>query len=126
MLARLPERLNEEIGYLLGLIASDGYLGGQRRIGFINTDRDLHALFAAILERQFGVRARCRLNGAATKNLRLTGTGSESVFQPCYASYADNLLLARILGRIQDRLLTLPAPFLRAWLRGYFDGDGFI
>src|SRR5207244_434135 len=48
-LCRLPDMLNAEIGYLLGLIASDGYLGKRGRVGLVNTDLTLHKLFAEMM-----------------------------------------------------------------------------
>ncbi len=125
-LTRLPEKLNEDIGYLLGLIASDGYLSKRRRIGFVNTDLVLHNLFTEIMIRNFGVCPKTILNAHENKNAQLRGTGDQSVFRPCYATYVDSFLLHKILHNIQDRLLTMPAAFLNAWLRGYFDGDGYI
>lgn len=124
-LSRLPENVNPEIGYLLGLLASDGFIG-HRRIGLVNTDRTLHERFAEILCAQFGLSASLRLNTSPTKNLRLPGTSPESVFRPCWTSYTDNRLLTRFLQAIEDALLTLPVPFLQAWIRGYFDGDGSV
>lgn len=124
-LHKMPAGLNEEIGYLMGLIASDGFIG-KRRAGFVNTELALHQRFAGILSAQFGLSTSRRLMNASRKNIALRGTSPKSKFRPCYTSYADSLLLCQLLDNIQDQLLQLPRAFIRAWLRGYFDGDGFI
>ena len=124
-LLKLPATLNVEIGYLLGLITSDGYLG-KRRIGFVNTELALHEIFTHIIKTQFGLTPSRRLMESPKKNTSLNGTNAYSQFQPCYASYVDSLLLCQILGHIQAQLLRLPHVVINAWLRGYFDGDGYI
>ncbi len=126
VLHRLPPSLNEAIGYLLGLISSDGYLGKRSGIGFVNTDPMLHRRFAEILHNEFGVVPVTRLNDFPSKTSCLPGTTDASVFRPCYATHANNLLLNRVLRNVNARLLSMPASFLRAWVRGYFDGDGYI
>ena len=126
ILASLPEELNENIGYLLGLICSDGYLGKRGRVGLVNTDLTLHRAFADILCSEFGLQTKQHLNENTNKDFRLQGTNAESVFKPCYTTYVDNVLLCTILANIQANVLVMPATFLNAWLRGYFDGDGCI
>ena len=125
-LKQLPEKLNAEVGYLLGLITSDGFLGKRGRICFVNTDLALHKRFAGILCEQFGFSVSLRLTGVTGAPSNLRGTSKDSVFEPCYVSYSDCSLLRDFLNRVQDSLLTLPKEFLTAWIRGYFDGDGFI
>ena len=122
-LTKLPEYLNEELGYVLGLIHSDGYLSA-RRVGFVNTDRALHQRFCQILSHEFGVTVSTRLSEA--KESDLPGTSENSVFRPCFVSYTDSKLLAEIFRAIENQLLSLPKAFLQAYLRGYFDGDGCV
>jgi ATP-dependent 26S proteasome regulatory subunit/intein/homing endonuclease len=124
-LNRLPEILNTEVGYLMGLIESDGYISKRNRIGFVNTDRTLHSRFADILCSQFALATHQHIQ-AEQRSPQLVGTSIDSVFQPCYVTYADNRLLAKFLRAIESNLLTLPKPFLQAYIRGYFDGDGCI
>lgn len=123
VLSRAPEYLNADLGYLLGLIDSDGYLS-PRRVGFVNTDRSLHERFRQILSEAFGVTVQTRKNDA--KDSLLSGTDENSTFKPCFTSYADNKLLAEICRAVQSDLLAMPKEFLQAYLRGYFDGDGCI
>jgi SpoVK/Ycf46/Vps4 family AAA+-type ATPase/intein/homing endonuclease len=124
-LTRLPQKVNEDIGYLLGLIASDGFLSKRGRIGLVNTDLILHNLFSEILNRNFDLHTKIRLMASQEVPLR-RGRSEQSAFRPCYNSYVDNWLLHKILSRIQARLFSMPTTFLNAWLRGYFDGDGFV
>lgn len=125
VLARLPEFITSDIGYLLGLISSDGYLGKNGRVGFVNADLTLHALFAELMQEQFGLAVTRTMNEPGGGG-KLSGVSPESAFRSCYASFKDNRLLTRILRAIDERLLEMPAAFLRAYLRGYFDGDGCI
>ncbi len=124
-LPKLPDRLNEDIGYLLGLTSSEGYLS-QRRIGFVNTELALHEIFADLMQKQFEITPKRRLLSQTPKNFTLEGTNEHSQFKPCYVSYVDSLLLRRIFDNIQDQVLRLPRSILNAWLRGFFDGDGHI
>ena len=126
VLTQLPGKLNGEIGYLLGLICSDGFLGKRGAVGFVNTDMTLHRLFSDALMNTFGLETKTRLNDADTKNSQLVGTNKQSVFKPCYTSYVYSTLLCRILNNVKAQLLTMPATFLNAWLRGYIDGDGHV
>jgi SpoVK/Ycf46/Vps4 family AAA+-type ATPase/intein/homing endonuclease len=125
LLPKLPGQVNDQVGYLLGLISSDGYLGHKGRIGFVNTELDLHRIFADIVQSQFGLQARMRKMAKQSESA-LPGTSPESVFSPVYASYVNNGLLCQILGRMQRALLSMPSPLVAAWLRGYFDGDGYV
>ena len=123
--AQLPEFPNEEIGYILGLIASDGYLG-RRKIGFVNTELVLHEKFASLIHTQFGFIVSQRLMASPQKNIALAGIGPNSQFKPCYVSYFDNLLINQMFKNLQVQLLNFPKTFIQAWIRGFFDGDGFI
>lgn len=125
VLEKMPEYLNTEIGYLLGLISSDGYLS-RYRIGFVNTDLALHDRFASLLCQQFGVRTTRFLNPHKETTAKLIGTSPDSVFRPCFVSYTDNKLLKEFLSNVQAHLLEMPQSFLQAFIRGYFDGDGWI
>jgi hypothetical protein len=126
VLPRLPETVTPTLGYLMGLIGSDGFLGKRGRVGFVNTDKTLHHLFGEVLCRLFGLEATVRQNDAPSKNGALVGTGDGSVFAPCYTSFVDNRLLRDVLRSMEDHLLTLPLPVLRSFVRGYLDGDGYV
>jgi ATP-dependent 26S proteasome regulatory subunit/intein/homing endonuclease len=121
----MPEILSNEVGYLLGLIDSDGYVSSRNRIGLVNTDQSLHQRFSGILRTTFGLETSTR-SANAGETPALSGLGTNSVFKPCFLTYADNKLAAEVLRSIRDALLTLPLDFLRAYVRGYFDGDGCV
>lgn len=125
VLTRLPEQPTPEMGYLLGLLASDGYIGSTRRLGFVNTDKNLHIHFAEIVQRLFGVTVHQRLN-VVPERVDLKGLKEGGTFRPCYTSYVDNSLLCAVLRCVEAHLLSMPKPLLQAWVRGYFDGDGYI
>ncbi|GAB4462840.1 MAG: hypothetical protein OHK0029_30470 [Armatimonadaceae bacterium] len=125
-LRRLPDTINPTIGYLLGLISSDGYISKRHRIGFVNTETELHERFVEILCSQFGVSAITRVAQGGKSSTELPGTNDDSRFRPCHVSYADNRLLALFLTEVKRNLLTMPRAILQAFVRGYFDGDGCI
>ena len=126
VLRKIPAEITSDVAYLLGLIDSDGYLGKKHRVGFVNTDRELHGIFAQILEEQFGEAAHTFQNTVDPAATRLPGVSAESAFRDCFTSYVDNRLLVRILKGVRERLVALPEELLCAYLRGYFDGDGFV
>ncbi len=126
VLSRMPSHLNEEVAYLLGLIDSDGYVGKTSRVGFINTDRELHQRFADLLERNFGVKTVTSPTSPGRASVSLPGTSDSSIFRPCFVTYCDNRLLVHLMRSLRARVLSFPAPILKAYSRGYFDGDGFV
>ena len=126
VLPKIPAFLNEEVAYLLGLIDSDGYVGKTSRVGFINTDRELHQAFVELLTKNFGVTAVMRSAVTGNPNQSLPGTSDSSIFRPCFATYCDNRLLIHVLQSLRKNLLTFPASLLKAYARGYFDGEGFV
>ncbi len=126
VLPRVPEIVSDELGYLLGLLESDGYIGKRHTIGFVNTNAALHKRFSHTLCQLFGLQTVTRLNDTAGKNSALSGTGENGVWKPCFTSKVTNRLLAHLLTDLRVRLLTLPTSFLNAFLRGVFDGDGCV
>jgi ATP-dependent 26S proteasome regulatory subunit len=126
LLHRVPPALTGDLAYLMGLVDSDGFLGKNGRIGFVNTDVELQRIFVSLLESLFAESASTIENDIDPDRVRLPGVGVGSAYRPCYTSYADNRLLARLLTALRERLLSLPEHLLVAYIRGYFDGDGFI
>jgi ATP-dependent 26S proteasome regulatory subunit len=125
-LCKLPETISSDLGYLLGLIESDGFIGKRNRIGFVNTEKFLHCRFATLLEQLFGLIAQTRIAETGKSSPQLSGTNADSQFRPCHVTYADSRLLALFLRELRKHLLTLPPSVLIAFVRGYFDGDGCI
>ncbi|MBC8101707.1 MAG: AAA family ATPase [Cytophagales bacterium] len=114
VLPRMPAVLNEDATFLLGLIDSSGHLGKTSRVGFLSTDPDRHQQFREALERAFGLRTNPRPKG-----------GDQASTLPC-AAHVDNRLLVGLLRAVRAHLLSLPAELLRSYLRGCFDGGGYV
>ena len=126
-LSRVPSVLNEDICYLCGLLASDGCLGkpGARRIQFYNTESSLHDRVRVILHEQFGYTATTRLNKKYLDNLLPQGR-TPVALRDCWTTYIDKKVLCEALRAIIARVNELPASLVAAWLRGVFDGDGYV
>jgi len=101
----IPLKCNEDLLYILGLINSDGcMLRRQWGIFFVNKEDSLHKLFGKKINSLFG--------------LHVKRKGKESMIY--------NKTLYLILEKIQTLLPTLSNRLIKAWLKGYADGDGMI
>ncbi len=126
-LTRIPRHLHEDIAYLCGLIASDGYFGGEgyRTISFVNTEIALHDRIQGICETWFGYSPKRHLNAKHYEALLPQGTTAKNL-RDCYTSHLNNRLLCEIVRSVQRSVLELPNYMVAAWLRGMFDGDGCV
>ncbi len=107
----LPELVDEEIAYALGLLWSDGcFEKTGRRVQFSGDHPYLHNRLKQILEGRFGVFV--SLYKSKESN--------------CFVTKCSSRILVAVLRNLQARLLTLPVNLMAAWLRGVFDGDGHI
>jgi len=110
--------VSEDLLYVLGLVASDGTVyenqkQGAYYISFTNCDRQLIERFRDTLNGLFpGLQVQLHRN---QDNVWMARANSRALVQ-----------VARRFG-LQDDLkpiFRLPEPFIAAFLRGYFDGDG--
>jgi ATP-dependent metalloprotease FtsH len=124
---RVPQYLTEEIVYLCGLLASDGYFGprGHRSIQFVNTELALHERVRESLEAQFGYSPKRHLNAKHYETVLPQGKHPVAL-QDCYTTFINSRVLCETLRNVQERILELPYYFIAAWLRGVFDGDGYV
>jgi ATP-dependent metalloprotease FtsH len=126
-LSAAPLRVNEDLAYVCGLIASDGCFGpeGGRSVQFVNTEPALHDRLRRILMEQFQYDSKRWLN---TKHydLPLPQGAHPRHLRDCYTSVVNNRILCEALRALQARVLELPQPLVAAWLRGVFDGDGCV
>ncbi len=104
----LPREIDEEIMYLCGLLWSDGS-HNRRTWKFCGDDHHLHKRVKEIVETKFGV-------NVSTYDYDLN----------CRTTAFSSVVLVRLLGSIQARVLEMPERLLAPWLRGVFDGDGHI
>ena len=105
-------RFDEDLMYLLGLIASDGYLTKCRSIVFTNKEGRLISKFEEMYSKLFCGRKLSKIN--------VGGTYYVHVNNPVLYMMARNL---RIKSDPKE-IIKLPEPLVSAFLRGFFDGDG--
>lgn len=131
-------KLNEDLFYLLGLLASDGSIfkvgKNQYKINFINTEENLLSIFSEIYTKLFpknklgryikkskGVIKGCRINS----------------IKECYQYYSNNTILGIIAEYFGIKInpsrnwkiknmLNLPENLIASFLCGLFDGDGSV
>jgi intein/homing endonuclease/ATP-dependent 26S proteasome regulatory subunit len=120
----LPTHISSDLGYLLGLLSSDGYIG-KRRIRFVNTEEELHRQFNSIFHNLFNLIPSTLTSNRGPEKFYKDDL-KVSVYQPCFTNYVDNLLLASILKNIQANILKMPQHILESWIQGCFDGDGYV
>ncbi|PSG98515.1 MAG: DNA topoisomerase VI subunit B [Nanohaloarchaea archaeon SW_7_43_1] len=101
---KIPE-LGTDLGYLLGMVESDGYLGDEYSVGFTNTSEELLDEFSRLMKQLFGVE---------TKE-----AGEDYV-------KVDSKTVNRLLGELKQRITSSREQILEAWLAGFIEGDGCI
>jgi ATP-dependent metalloprotease FtsH len=126
-LERVPFIVNEDLAYLCGLITSDGVWGemGDRQIQFVNTELALHDRVQSVLESQVGYTPRRHLNVKHFETILPQGKTPKTL-RDCYTTYINNRLLCDALRRLNAEVLELPSRLITAWVRGVFDGDGYV
>jgi ATP-dependent metalloprotease FtsH len=126
-LERVPLHVHEEMAYVCGLLASDGYYRamGDRSITFVNTELALHECLRESLENLFGYSPKRHLNKKHFDTVLPRGTYPQSL-KDCYTTFINNLLLCNALRAFQGRILEMPSYMVACWLRGVFDGDGCV
>lgn len=113
--------LNDPAGqYVVGLIAADGCIRDNRSVSVYVVDRDVELLdrIASVLDNPFA-RINSRVNSTGS-NLVGLNIGSIELVDLLYERYSLTTNKSRNLQF--PRFLNNPLPFLR----GFFDGDGYI
>lgn len=121
---KLPTEWTPSLGWLLGVIEGDGYLGVRGAIGLVNTSTVLLDKFERMLHDHFGVTAVRR--ETSNENPNLHGLSDNSVFKTCWDSKASNLLVSEFLNNARESILTAPEQVRAAFLAGWVDADGCI
>src|SRR5439155_6490481 len=109
-LERAPLHVHEEMAYVCGLLASDGYYRarGDRSITFVNTELALHESLRESLENLFAYSPKRHLNAKYFENLLPQGKPPQTL-RDCYTTYINNLLLCDALRAFQARILEMPS-----------------
>lgn len=128
VLPQIPYCVTRQLGRLLGMLHSDGYLAQNdaHRVGFVNTDERLHDEFSRLLKELFGIKANQVKHPDKEKTSALDGLSDEPDFSQCTTTFVDNKFLHLLLEQLSEALLTFPAEVLWGWLSGYIDGDGSL
>lgn len=125
MVSKLPQNWSTDLGWLLGMIESDGHISKKGQIGLTNTATCLLDTFEVVMQSEFGLKlSRHLLNKDRVPNL--PGLSAEPVFQPCWTTAASNVLAAEFLRSARAAILSAPAQVRAAFLAGWIDGDGCI
>lgn len=107
-----------ELAYIIGLIASDGYLAKQtNRIGIVSKDLEIIDIFRNVL--------------IINNKMMIKARGGEKEKKYMYLEWKDknfyNFLLAIGLTPAKSKTIQrvdIPDKFFKDFLRGFFDGDG--
>jgi ribonucleoside-diphosphate reductase alpha chain len=122
----LPAEMTLELARLLGYLAAEGTVDGER-IRFCNADLDVFADFVACFERVFGAKI---AHGISSRTNPKTGVVTH-LFSASWHYVARFLVKLGAGGKSADKripqvVLDSPQPFVTEFLRGYFEGDGHV
>lgn len=108
-------QLNQEILYLLGLIAADGHISKNRfMITFVNKEYALIEAFKKIHQQLFSGRE-------VTVQKDANGICYLTVSNPVLYELSQNLKITED----PKEVIRLPEPFISSFVAGLFDGDGY-
>lgn len=120
-------QINEEMMYVLGLIASDGYFGKIRynkkdlnhRIGFVNKEKELIKRVRGFHEYWFPEKT-------LDEGIIKSDTPRIRISNPVLSFVASGLGLGSLKDEKRDikQIFKLPENLIASFLAGYFDGDG--
>lgn len=118
----VPERVNEELASFLGYLVGDGHVSRvKRHFGLTTGDRAQALAFERHGAALFGLRARSKTDGGKLRVLFHSEAISDFLVEGLGLTHGPS---ARH-KRIPDAVLRSPAHVVRAFLRAYFDCDGY-
>ena len=120
-IVEIPDVVDEDLGGFLGYLIGDGHISEKKRvIGLTSGDEDQADHFAALTLKVFGVRCRKKKDEGRWR-VRFS---SEAVKDFLMHLGLKTGVCARIKD-VPDVILTSPAKIVAAFLRAYFDCDGY-
>jgi intein/homing endonuclease len=124
VIPKLPEFWTPELGWILGVIEGDGFIGSNDGIGLVNTSERILSAFEQGLINQFELQAKRQENNR--KDPSLSGLSEDPTFKPCWTSLVTNQLAAEFLREARKNILTAPPTVRASFLAGWVDADGCI
>ena len=119
---RIPQRVDEELGAFLGYLVGDGHVSRvKHHLGLTTGDEPQAVEFARLGKRLFGLFARIKRDGGRLRVLLCSETVSDFLVKALGLTHGPS---AR-LKRIPDAILRSPRWVVAAFLRAYFDCDGY-
>jgi stage V sporulation protein R len=118
---RIPDRVDESLGALLGYLVGDGHISRvKRHFGLTTGDPQQAETIAGLLETVFEVTPRVRQDGGRIRVLAHSETVSDFLVEALGLTTGPS---AR-QKRVPNAILRSPLIVVRAFLRAYFDCDG--
>ncbi|MFN0062027.1 MAG: SpoVR family protein [Myxococcaceae bacterium] len=118
----VPQRVDEKLAGFLGYLVGDGHISRvKRNVGLTTGDESQAHAFAQLAHELFGLSASVRLDGNRFRVLLHSETLSDFLVEAIGLTTGPS---ARE-KRIPESVLRSPEPVVRAFLRAYFDCDGY-
>lgn len=119
---RIPDRVDERLAALAGYLVGDGHISRvKRHFGLTTGDTAQAEAFARLVHDVFGLTARTRQDGGRIRVLVHSETVSDFLVEALGLTTGPSA--AR--KHIPSLILRSPEPVVRAFLRAYFDCDGY-
>ncbi|MFW5876113.1 MAG: SpoVR family protein [Myxococcota bacterium] len=119
---KIPSELTSELGAFIGYLVGDGHISRKKRhLGLTTGDDEQAAAFVRLAERLFEVPASMRRDGGRWRVLVHSETVSDFLVQALGLCVGRS---ARVKS-VPALVLQSPEPVVRAFLRAYFDCDGY-
>jgi stage V sporulation protein R len=119
---RIPGRLDEDLGAFLGYLVGDGHVSrAKHHLGLTTGDNEQAKRFADLGRSLFGLTASMKRDGGRWRVLLHSETVSDFLVDVFGITEGPS---ARF-KKVPDRILWSPRHVVRAFLRSYFDSDGY-
>jgi stage V sporulation protein R len=119
---RIPDRVDEELGAFLGYLVGDGHISRvKRHFGLTTGDEPQATEFTRLAKRLFGLFARVKRDGGRWRILLYSETVSDFLVDALGLTHGPS---AR-QKKVPDVILRSPRGVVAAFLRAYFDCDGY-
>jgi stage V sporulation protein R len=119
---KIPRSMDEQLAAFLGYLVGDGHISRVKRVfGLTTGDAEQAHAFTALAERLFGLKARIKQDGGRMRVLLHSKTVSDFLVDRLGLTHGPS---ARV-KKIPAAVLRSPKTVVSAFLRAYFDCDGY-